>query len=129
MESTGVALKIHVSQATKDILTDLGGYTLEERGLTSVKGKGPMQTYFLVGEDSGTREQRLSRIKMHLMHRQNTNGQLMPTLPGNGESGFLVGDTEYPIENDQEQLASTEVLRCDMTSLIKKISSTSRPGK
>ncbi|RWS26175.1 guanylate cyclase 32E-like protein [Leptotrombidium deliense] len=50
MESTGEALKIHVSEDCKNILDKLGGYILEERGLTFVKGKGEMRTYWLLGK-------------------------------------------------------------------------------
>ncbi|XP_076312206.1 guanylate cyclase 32E-like [Tachypleus tridentatus] len=52
MESTGKALKIHVSEACKDILDKLGGYVLQERGLIPVKGKGEMRTYWLVRKES-----------------------------------------------------------------------------
>ncbi|XP_076309146.1 guanylate cyclase 32E-like isoform X2 [Tachypleus tridentatus] len=51
MESTGEALKIHVSEATKEILDNIGGYTCEERGLTTVKGKGEMLTYWLIEKE------------------------------------------------------------------------------
>ncbi|XP_074600501.1 guanylate cyclase 32E-like [Brevipalpus obovatus] len=51
MESSGEALKIHVSEACKIILTKLGGYKLQERGLTPIKGKGEMRTYWLLGKN------------------------------------------------------------------------------
>ncbi|XP_022252245.1 guanylate cyclase 32E-like [Limulus polyphemus] len=51
MESTGEALSIHVSEAFKNILDKLGGYILNERGLTLIKGKGEMRTYWLVGKE------------------------------------------------------------------------------
>ncbi|KAI1301287.1 Guanylate cyclase 32E [Halotydeus destructor] len=50
MESSGEAVKIHVSETCKDILDKLGGYVLQERGLTPIKGKGEMRTYWLVGK-------------------------------------------------------------------------------
>ncbi|XP_064617845.1 guanylate cyclase 32E-like isoform X2 [Liolophura sinensis] len=59
LESTGLALKIHVSQECRDLLLQLGGYYLDERGLVNMKGKGEVRTYFLVGED---RSHRLFRI-------------------------------------------------------------------
>ncbi|XP_042214992.1 uncharacterized protein LOC121861389 isoform X1 [Homarus americanus] len=37
MESTGEAMKVHVSQSTKEILDQLGGYTCEFRGYQEVK--------------------------------------------------------------------------------------------
>ncbi|XP_075726220.1 guanylate cyclase 32E-like [Rhipicephalus microplus] len=53
MESTGEALKIHVSEACKTILEKLGGYYLVERGLIPIKGKGEMRTFWLVGKEGG----------------------------------------------------------------------------
>ena len=37
MESSGEALRIHISVATRDLLTKLGGYVIEERGLTPIR--------------------------------------------------------------------------------------------
>ncbi|XP_033100720.1 speract receptor-like [Anneissia japonica] len=51
MESNSLALKIHVSEETKKILSDLGGYELQQRGLIAMKGKGDVMTYWLVGQD------------------------------------------------------------------------------
>uniref|UniRef100_H3CL07 Guanylate cyclase n=1 Tax=Tetraodon nigroviridis TaxID=99883 RepID=H3CL07_TETNG len=50
MESSGEALKIHVSAATGDILQDFGGFRLQ-LGDIQVKGKGTMTTYWLLGEE------------------------------------------------------------------------------
>ena len=47
MESTGEAGKIHVARETRDLLAD--GFVLEERGVIDVRGKGSMQTWFLIG--------------------------------------------------------------------------------
>ncbi|XP_019756594.2 receptor-type guanylate cyclase Gyc76C isoform X1 [Dendroctonus ponderosae] len=49
MESNGEPLKIHISMQCKDALEKLGGYTIEERGLVSMKGKGEVETFWLVG--------------------------------------------------------------------------------
>lgn len=45
MESTSLAMKIHISQSTKDLLGP--SYKVEERGEIDVKGKGCMKTYWL----------------------------------------------------------------------------------
>ncbi|XP_037034237.1 soluble guanylate cyclase 88E [Bradysia coprophila] len=45
MESTSTAMKIHVSQTTRDLLSE--SYKLAERGEIEVKGKGTMKTYWL----------------------------------------------------------------------------------
>lgn len=47
MESTGEAGKIQVAAGTRDLLADR--FELIERGVTEVRGKGPMRTWFLVG--------------------------------------------------------------------------------
>ncbi|GLH12248.1 Receptor-type guanylate cyclase Gyc76C [Gryllus bimaculatus] len=52
MESTSEAMKIHISQQTKDSLDLLGGYIMEHRGQMEVKGKGLMDTYWLLGKEN-----------------------------------------------------------------------------
>ncbi|KAM7542665.1 hypothetical protein Aperf_G00000018852 [Anoplocephala perfoliata] len=51
MESTSKAFRIHVSPQTKAILDELGGYHLEHRGKVLLKGKGEVDSYWLVGKD------------------------------------------------------------------------------
>ncbi|XP_050409796.2 atrial natriuretic peptide receptor 1, partial [Patella vulgata] len=51
MESTGEALKIHVSQKTKEILDKVGNFITEYRGSIPMKGKGEQTTYWLIGEN------------------------------------------------------------------------------
>jgi class 3 adenylate cyclase len=46
MESHGVAGRIQVTAATYDRLKDK--YLFEQRGATSIKGKGEMITYWLI---------------------------------------------------------------------------------
>ena len=47
MESTGESGKIQVAPATRELLADR--FELVERGVIDVRGKGPMQTWFLIG--------------------------------------------------------------------------------
>ncbi|MEM6400624.1 MAG: adenylate/guanylate cyclase domain-containing protein, partial [Cyanobacteria bacterium P01_D01_bin.116] len=47
MESHGTPGRIHVSEATYKLLKD--NFLFEERGVTHIKGKGEMQTYWLKG--------------------------------------------------------------------------------
>jgi len=47
MESTGVPGRIQVTRETRDRLADR--FTFEPRGLVAVKGKGEIETWFLVG--------------------------------------------------------------------------------
>jgi class 3 adenylate cyclase len=45
METYGLPGRVHVSAATRQVLGDM--FRFEPRGLLDVKGKGPMETYFL----------------------------------------------------------------------------------
>ncbi|XP_055996628.1 atrial natriuretic peptide receptor 1-like isoform X2 [Ostrea edulis] len=47
MESNGEAMKIHVSESTRNLLLDNEDFDLEQREEISVKGKGVMKTYWL----------------------------------------------------------------------------------
>ncbi|XP_076339771.1 soluble guanylate cyclase 88E-like [Tachypleus tridentatus] len=51
MESTSEALKIHISERTKDLL-NANEWNLSERGTILIKGKGEMKTYWLHGRKS-----------------------------------------------------------------------------
>ncbi|XP_038064178.1 receptor-type guanylate cyclase Gyc76C-like [Patiria miniata] len=60
MESNGLPLKIHCSMEIKENLDKITGYTLEERGLVNMKGKGELLTYWLVSQlDSYRRDKPL----------------------------------------------------------------------
>ncbi|XP_077481348.1 guanylate cyclase 2G [Stigmatopora argus] len=50
MESNSLPLKIHISQRTADILTQVGSFELEERGQIEMKGKGNHKTYWLLSK-------------------------------------------------------------------------------
>lgn len=47
LESHGEPSRIHLSQATRDLLGT--AYRVADRGTVSIKGKGPMPTFFLLG--------------------------------------------------------------------------------
>ncbi|OWR49210.1 putative guanylate cyclase [Danaus plexippus plexippus] len=49
MESNGEPLRIHISPSCKIALDKLGGYIVEPRGTIPIKGKGQLQTFWLVG--------------------------------------------------------------------------------
>ncbi len=51
MESTGMPGRIQVTAAVEERLRER--FRFEPRGLTEVRGKGPMSTFFLVGETTG----------------------------------------------------------------------------
>ncbi|XP_018319990.1 soluble guanylate cyclase 88E isoform X2 [Agrilus planipennis] len=52
MESTSEAMKIHISQSTKELLPEC--YRVTERGEVQVKGKGTMKTYWLQQREART---------------------------------------------------------------------------
>ena len=47
MESSSVACRLQVSEATWELVCDDAAFQWEERGFVEVKGKGDMRTYFL----------------------------------------------------------------------------------
>ena len=47
MESTGESGKIQVAPTTHELLADR--FEFQERGVIEVRGKGPMNTWFLIG--------------------------------------------------------------------------------
>jgi Adenylate cyclase, family 3 (some proteins contain HAMP domain) len=49
MESNGEPLKIHISSQYRNALDKIGGYVVEERGVIQMKGKGAVNTFWLVG--------------------------------------------------------------------------------
>ncbi|XP_017842260.1 receptor-type guanylate cyclase Gyc76C isoform X1 [Drosophila busckii] len=60
MESNGEALKIHISNMCKLALDKLGGgYITEKRGLVSMKGKGEVVTWWLVGANEKAIQKKL----------------------------------------------------------------------
>ncbi|XP_013784010.1 soluble guanylate cyclase 88E-like, partial [Limulus polyphemus] len=54
MESTSEALKIHISEKTKEQLND-NEWDISDRGTITVKGKGEMKTYWLHGRKGAKR--------------------------------------------------------------------------
>lgn len=58
MESHGQPLKIHTSPQTKAHLQGSGNYRLESRGLTHIKGKGNLETFWLLGHVDDTSQYR-----------------------------------------------------------------------
>uniref|UniRef100_A0A1B6MQA4 guanylate cyclase n=1 Tax=Graphocephala atropunctata TaxID=36148 RepID=A0A1B6MQA4_9HEMI len=53
MESTGEALKIHISLEMKKALDEVGGFRTEHRGFVDIKGKGVLDTYWLTCKEGG----------------------------------------------------------------------------
>jgi class 3 adenylate cyclase len=49
MESTGVPGRLQVTSETRERLA--GAYRLERRGIIEIKGKGPLETWFVAGRN------------------------------------------------------------------------------
>ncbi|XP_043213098.1 atrial natriuretic peptide receptor 1-like [Amphibalanus amphitrite] len=81
MESTGSPLRIHCSASCRSVLMRLGGYNLEERGPTYLKGKGDVVTYWLVGEDEKRQARRRQNITK-MKQQQQLRGALRSRSPG-----------------------------------------------
>lgn len=54
MESHGEPMKIHISEDSAHTLERFGEFIMEPRGQVDVKGKGPMNTYWLLGKHFDT---------------------------------------------------------------------------
>nr|VZI14703.1 unnamed protein product [Spirometra erinaceieuropaei] len=54
MKSSGEGGRIHVSPSTKAILEELGGYHLSHRGKVILRGRGEIDSYWLVGKEKST---------------------------------------------------------------------------
>lgn len=96
MESTSEAMKVHISQSTKDSLGP--NYRVKERGEIDVKGKGVMKTYWL--------EEREHRPKLgHIIPQSNTpiqSSAIMTTIRRDSlidrrRSVSVFGYTRYPM--------------------------------
>lgn len=56
METNGMEWKIHMSGTTADILKTFGTFIMKRRGEIEIKGKGSMETYWLLGEKESNPE-------------------------------------------------------------------------
>jgi atrial natriuretic peptide receptor A len=71
METTGQPMKIHISMETKLLLDTLGRFNTEHRGLVTVKGKGRLDTYWLIDKEGGLGKE----INRRLHRRLDTAGR------------------------------------------------------
>ncbi|XP_076056765.1 guanylate cyclase 32E-like isoform X2 [Oratosquilla oratoria] len=106
MESTGEPLRIHVSDANKRMLDRLGGYVVRERGLTYIKGKGKMMTWWLEGESvPGQGQTALQPQKEALSWPYGTNGGgengVNPSLASLAIGGGFGGTTKTARVDDR----------------------------
>ncbi|CAD6995966.1 unnamed protein product [Ceratitis capitata] len=105
MESTGSSWRIHMSQETRDRLDARGGYTIDQRGLIEIKGKGMMNTFWLlgkkgfdkplpvpppIGESHGLDE---SLIRNSITLKAQANKSRNSTNPSSSQSSSLAGES------------------------------------
>ncbi|XP_054081817.1 uncharacterized protein LOC105218644 isoform X2 [Zeugodacus cucurbitae] len=101
MESTGSSWRIHMSQETRDRLEARGGYTIEQRGLIEIKGKGMMNTFWLLGKKGfdkplpapppiGLDE---SLIRNSITLKAQANKSRNSTNPSSSQSSSLAGES------------------------------------
>lgn len=147
MESTGVKGRIHVSQSTADELIGKGrGHWLSPREeKLSVKGKGAMQTYFVVVSDPTTTESgegsagdmttgggsssgataypavpcsctQSSELDDHDLHHHDTAKKEEPMFQVKNR-GVFVGTDNSPVENHNgKDETNIEELACNSTA-------------
>ncbi|KAJ0180455.1 hypothetical protein K1T71_003859 [Dendrolimus kikuchii] len=107
MESNGEPLRIHISPSCKQALDKIGGYVVEPRGTIPIKGKGELQTYWLVAATEKAIQKRpVEGEERPLFRRPRRSPRLTdsrhPSLSGGGgvrqraPSGGRAGESEGP---------------------------------
>ena len=104
MESTGEALKIHMSHTTQSLLAEIGGFEFFERGPVYVKGKGEMKTFFLVGR----------------------NEEAANRLPKRNHSGYVCGGVAGGSGRRRHRMGRNLSEQQDIFDLIQDIPTTSQ---
>ncbi|XP_062707144.1 guanylate cyclase 32E isoform X3 [Aedes albopictus] len=108
MESTGDAMKIHISSVTYNLLKKIGGYRFEERGVIKVKGKGDMRTFWLIGEDDQKRMDRFGSNEAV----KNMSLSIIPDLictPGHSQPE-LQHSSRHPLHTCSDQELPVETI-------------------
>ncbi|KAH8388462.1 hypothetical protein KR093_007256 [Drosophila rubida] len=98
---SGSSWRIHMSQETRDRLEARGGYSIEQRGLIEIKGKGMMNTFWLLGKKGfdkplptpppiGLDE---SLIRNSIGLKAQANKSRTSTNPSSSQSSSLAGES------------------------------------
>ncbi|KAL7063259.1 hypothetical protein AAHC03_0619 [Spirometra sp. Aus1] len=91
MKSSGEGGRIHVSPSTKAILEELGGYHLNHRGKVILRGRGEIDSYWLVGKEKSTnplpeapdsfmKSRSVQELQLLGMNDTETNGHLRTNI-------------------------------------------------
>ncbi|XP_019701162.1 atrial natriuretic peptide receptor 1 isoform X2 [Harpegnathos saltator] len=113
MESNGEALMIHVSPKTKEILDTFGTFDLVCRGEVTLKGKGTMTTYWLMGEkpiNNNVQQTNptttIGQISSSAQDQLAAGTQLSPTQPKQQEQRTPVVRHKHQAHSDLEVVSS-----------------------
>ncbi|CAG5012725.1 unnamed protein product [Parnassius apollo] len=105
MESNGEPLRIHISPSCKQALDKIGGYLVEPRGTIPIKGKGQLQTYWLVGAtEKAIQKRQVEGEERPLFRRPRRSPRLADSRhPSLSE---LKNDTGWPVGGVRQRLHS-----------------------
>ncbi|XP_060589036.1 guanylate cyclase 32E-like isoform X3 [Ruditapes philippinarum] len=121
MESTGVPLKIHCSSTITQILRELGGYQLTERGYITAKGKGEMLTYFLEGENESHRQRRISHSKFSRSNSPNVDSRDIFGQPTIHQKYWQNGSIPSPTKDlDNAPFQNCDIVRHEYENMKKQ---------
>ncbi|CAL4167948.1 unnamed protein product, partial [Meganyctiphanes norvegica] len=124
MESLGSAWRIHISEATAVKLREAGGYQMDYRGLTPIKGKGQMHTFWLLGKDGftkpfptpppigkahGLEEELLQQGRLHYMSRRDSSIDTQAFLSALGVNMKGQGEDDIEEESLGEDLPPSRI--------------------
>ena len=107
MESTGARNKIHISQATADLLigADKADWVKKRESMVTAKGKGLMQTYWLSLEDDSSDVTASNTHDTHIVRSTEISNEL---LPGDARTQRLI---EWNVDVLQRQLQKIIAMR------------------
>ncbi|XGW25065.1 hypothetical protein V3C99_006467 [Haemonchus contortus] len=83
MESNGKPGKIHMSAEAVRLVMEVGGFEVESRGEVIIKGKGVMETYWLLGRTGEVRRSSIPRVKSPVKEQVQTITNVEP-IPSEG---------------------------------------------
>ncbi|KAH7698875.1 Protein GCY-22 a, partial [Aphelenchoides avenae] len=103
MESNGKPGRIHISATSNHYLTNIiGGYITEPRGEVIIKGKGVMETYWLISRADTSNAYSLNLSDTEQAHLNN-----IPTVRISESPPGTVGDGEHPIYSEYRATLET----------------------
>ncbi|XP_014598913.1 PREDICTED: atrial natriuretic peptide receptor 1-like isoform X2 [Polistes canadensis] len=131
MESNGEAWMIHVSPKTKEILDTFGTFDLVCRGEVTLKGKGTMTTYWLMGEkpmnnnvkqiNTPQSTGQLPPISNEPVTQQLQQQQIQPMQNKSNQTKMEAKDQTYSVQSKtQPQVESSQTRHISIQDISKK---------